>query len=91
MNRIERYSEWCSIDRLDGKDLVHGEKLILRWPDGKLQQTEIVVEKNGYEISDHGAPYTAIRSHAFIAITFRGISVNVPLVGLEAQRVEEEP
>ena len=86
MNRIERYLNWCSIDRLDGLDLNDGELLIVAWPDGQLQQVQICVARRTFS---HGNPCDGegIESHAFAVAYHRGVQVKVPLLGLEAQRV----
>lgn len=87
MNKIERYSNWCYIDRLDGTDLVDGETLIIKWPDGQFQQTKIVVQRESQSYQDHGHTGEIPVSTAYILAYHRGVQVKVPLVGLEAQRV----
>ena len=87
MNKIERYSNWCYVDRLDGTDLVDGEILIVKWPDGQLQQVKIVVERKSQSYQDHGIRNEMPVSKAHILAYHRGVQVKVPLVGLEAQRV----
>lgn len=89
MNRIETYSNWCYLDRLDGKDLVDGEVLIVKWPDGQLQQTKIMVERKTQTYQDHGHNGEMPVSHAYVLAYHRGVQVRVPLVGLEAQRVSD--
>lgn len=88
MNAIERYSNWCSIDRLDGIDLKDGELLIIRWPDGQFGQVQLCVETGTFEIGEQGGDFQARRSHASVIAYHRGVQVRVPVVGLEAQRVD---
>lgn len=87
MNRIECYSNWCWIDRLDGVDLKHGERLLVRFPDGHELPIECVIEQKTVPISDHGSRFDATSSRAFAEIYFHGVPCKLPLVGLEARRV----
>jgi hypothetical protein len=88
MNRIECYSNWCWIDRLDGTDLKHGELLFVRFPDGHAQGVECVVEVKTVPIPEQGSGhYDAYSSRAFAEIDYHGVAVRIPLTGLEARRV----
>ena len=87
MNKIERYSNWCSVDRLDGINLRHGEILIIKWPDGQLQQIPIRVDVTTESVMEQGGPTQIEVRHASVLAYHRGVQVHVPLVGLEAQRV----
>ncbi len=87
MNKIERNTNWCSIDTLDGTQLTDGETLIVKWPDGQLQQLKVSVESGTFEIGEQGGNYSAQQSHAYVLSYHRGVQVRVPLYGLEAQRV----
>lgn len=89
MKPIERYSNWCSIDRLDGVDLRHGEALIIKWPDGQLQQHYIRVDVTTESVMEQGGPTQIKVSHASVLAYHRGVQVCVPITGLEAQRVIE--
>jgi len=86
MNAIERYSDWGYWDRLDGINLKDDEELIIEWPDGQLEQTRISVVDATIQVSDHGKSYDSHSTRCFVKRFFRGVQVEVPLVGLKAQR-----
>lgn len=86
MSRIERYSNWCWIDRLDGVDLKNGEQLLVRWPDGILQDVRCVVVQRTVDVQDMGNTYGAAESFAYAEIDHHGVKARVPLVGMEAKR-----
>jgi hypothetical protein len=86
-SKVERYSNWCSIDRLDGDDLQNGEMLKLVWPDGSISTETITVEKTTFEVYDHGHSYGAPQSHAFVQTEVHGQPVKLHIVGLFAKRV----
>lgn len=87
MNKIECYSNWCWIDRLDGVDLKNGELLFVRFPDGHAQGVECIVETKTVRVSEQGGHYDAPSMRAFAEIIYHGVPVKLPLVGLEARRV----
>jgi len=87
MNKIECYSNWCWIDRLNGGDLKHGEPLLVRFPDGHEQHVECIVERKTVSVNDHGHTFEALSSRAFAQIDYHGVPCKLPLVGLEARRV----
>lgn len=87
MKKIERDGNWCSVDKLDGVELKHNEDLIVEWPDGELQVYKIKVVRGTIECGEQGGTYHGPQSHAFVMITHKGHVVDVPIVGLRAQRV----
>lgn len=89
MNRIEQFSNWCWIDQLDGHDLDDGDELIVKWPDGFLEQVKIHVIRKSVDTQDHGVLTSVTDSRAYYRTTVRDVPVLVPLVGLEAQFVKK--
>lgn len=87
MNKIERYSNWCDIDRLDGVDIYDGEPLFVRFPDGACKGVEVVVKQSTYPVSEQGGQWNHRESLAYAQIDYHGVKALVPLVGLEARRV----
>lgn len=88
MSKIERAGDWGSYDNvLDGKRLVDGELIIVRWPDGHLDQIAVTVTDERGTVSDHGKEYGTVSHVARYITSYRGIKISVPLYGLEAQRV----
>ena len=91
MNKIERNNNnWYYVDRLDGVDLQDGELLEIVFPDGETTLAIITVEAsyNTVKDIDHSSRYLTT-SIAFITTDYHGILLKVPLVGLEARRLEE--
>lgn len=88
MSKIEKKGDWGSYDdTLDGARLVDGELLIVRWPDGHLEQITVNVRAEVGSVSDHGKMYDT-HSHVSYHVTqLRGVKIELPLYGLEAQRV----
>jgi hypothetical protein len=86
MSRIERYSNWCWIDRLEGVDLKDGERLLVRWPNSILQYVCCIVEQRTVDIQDMGNTFGALESFAYAEIDHHGVKARVPLVGMEAKR-----
>jgi len=90
MNVIERYSNWGYWDQLDGKSIVDGELLLVTWPDGGPKQIiRAFVVDRGVMIYDHGNSYMGNDVRATARIEYRGVLVEVPLIGLEAKRVTQ--
>lgn len=87
MNRVKRYSNWCEIDQLDGRDLIAGELLEVIWPNRNREAVTVQVDLGTYTIMDHGHPFEARRAVAYVTKEINGVSVKVPLLGLEAKRV----
>lgn len=87
MSKIECYSNWCWIDRLDGVDLKNGELLFVKFPDGSAFGVACVVKSRTVDVQDMGHTYGAHESLAYAEIDYHGVKVLVPLVGLEARRV----
>ncbi len=78
MNKIEHYSNWCEIDRLDGKDIEDGEKLRIKWPDGTITKETVRVEADSYSMLEQGGAYTDIPTkEAYIEVkdTIHGLKV----------------
>lgn len=86
MSRIERYSNWCEIDRLDSIDLKEGEFLQVFWPNGDIEILVCGINSHSYTISDHGHPYSVPVREAYIHANYKGQPIKVELLGLEAQR-----
>lgn len=88
MNTIDHIGDWGSSTAvLDGKKLEDGEIVIVKWPDGFLEQIAVTVTKEYGSVSDHGHAYDTISHIAWYITKHRGVRVAVPLDGLEAQRV----
>lgn len=87
MNKIERYSNWCEYDQLDGNTLIDGEELCVQFPDGTSLDLRVTVVESSYEASDMGHPWRVPVRKAYWETKVRGIPVRVPLVGLSASRV----
>lgn len=87
MDKIERYSNWCWIDRLDGVDIQNGEVLFVRFPDGHAQNVTAVVKRRSVPWDDMGHPCSLPESFAYAEIEYHGVKSLLPLVGLEARRV----
>ncbi len=86
--KIYRYTaDWCSYDRLGDKNLKDGQILLLRWPNDKITEHTIVVDK-GYRMeSDHGHPCEIPTSHAYVWLYHEGLPIKVSVLGLEAQNI----
>ncbi len=89
--RVEVYSNWCSIDQLDGVALQNGDRLRVRWPDGREEVVAVTVVDESYEGSDHGHSCRIFVSRAYHSFAHHGVIARVPLVGLEARREKIAP
>ena len=49
MSKIECYSNWCYIDRLDGINLVDGERLEVTFPSGETLQVTCKIIDQSYD------------------------------------------
>ena len=87
MSTVEIYSNWCYIDRLDGKALEDKERIRLQWPDGTTGIYEIAVKKGSGITADHGHDYEYPISEAFAVVSVHGAQAYVRLVGMMAERV----
>ena len=84
---FRRVADWCDIDELDGKTIVHGESLEVKFPNGKLIQLKAHVEERKKPYSDHGHEYTMPESLAYHKSFWAGAPVKISLTGLEARRI----
>jgi len=73
------YSNWCEIVRLDGADLVNGEKLEIQFEDGSVETHKIRVRKSSYTAQDHSQTCTIPVTQAFITLDYRGTKTQVEL------------
>lgn len=87
MKRIKALKNWCDIDQLEGVDLKDGEKLRVEFKDKTVEVVKIKVEPSSYETSDMGHPYTIPVRKAVVTKKVAGVTVQVPLVGLKAERI----
>lgn len=88
MNKIDHIGDWGSTNAvLDGKRLEDGEIIIVKWPDGFLEQIAVTIETVYGSVSDHGHECSTISYIAWYITQHRGVRVAVPLDDLEAQRV----
>jgi len=90
MGKIERYSNWCELDQLDGETIKDGETLEVTFPNGKVIKLKAAVESYSQSYNDHGHDYTMPVSHAYHKSWWAGVPVQVSLVGLEAKRIKGE-
>jgi hypothetical protein len=90
MSPITTLYSWSHSDQLDGIDLIDGEALMLRWPDGHTERVTIRVEKMERAYMDHGHQDSAIDSIAYVEVVIHGaeIGVNVGDAGFQAERAE---
>lgn len=89
MNIIEREYNWGFWDKLDDKPLKHGEKLRIRWPNGKIENVTIIIERHAIPMQDMDRNYYASQDvRAYVESTYNGVKILVPVVGLEAERRE---
>lgn len=79
MNRVVVYSNWCYVDQLDGKTLENGEKLRVRWPDGKETQETVFTMDKSYDTMDHASPYRVPVIEAYVTSSIHGASCLVRL------------
>jgi hypothetical protein len=79
MKKVEIYSNWCYIDRLDEKPLKNGELLLVRWANGDETTETVVVKNHSYTISDMGSPWEVKVSEAYIENEVRGVKCLIRL------------
>lgn len=84
---IEQHSNWGYWDRLDGKIIENGERLLVAWPDGPPTVVAVKVVRRGLFVDDHGHDRWCPDVRAYAAESIRGVEVLVPLVGLRAVRI----
>ena len=88
MNKIERKGDWGSYqEMLDGVALVDGEAIVVRWPDGQLQQIVVKIAVTSGTVNDMGHVYATAQHASYYMASHHAVEVRVPLVGLEAQRI----
>lgn len=85
--KVETDGNWCEIDKLNGKQLKDGEKLIIQFADGTEETHSITVLEDSRQVSDMGNPWTIPISRAFIKIKYHGTEKPIRIVGLKARRV----
>lgn len=93
MEKVKRYSNWCEIDRLNGIDLIDGEKLKIKWEDGSTSIEVIKVEKYIDKILEQGGYSDIQYSIAYVPIKFKGTKSFIGLSGtkIECERINTVP
>jgi hypothetical protein len=86
MTRVIVGGDWRYADQVDGKDIVDGEILLVRFPDGFEMYCKALVTTSTLPIKDHGHSYDSSRKQAYATTDFHGSTSLVRLVGLEATR-----
>lgn len=90
MPAITVYSNWCYFDRLEDRDLEHGERVAVQWPDGSTTEHDVEIVRSHTPIMDHGHNYDAPIKEAFVSLDHRGTSVRVRLAeidGIDVRRI----
>lgn len=90
MSKIECYSNWCYIDRLDGINLVDGERLEVTFPSGETLQVTCKIIDQSYDEMEMGRPTRIPVHRAYIQTKWKGQPCNVSLTGLEAKRIAKK-
>jgi hypothetical protein len=92
MKKVETYSNWCEIDRLDGIDLEDGERITCQWPNGKKTKETIVLNKRSYTVNDMGHPWEVQVQEALIKASINGIECKIRLAGKDilCERIESK-
>jgi hypothetical protein len=75
-------------DTLDGRMIRHGETLLLKWPDQQTERVAVELVSRQFERNDEDNHVRAWEFRAVVRRFYRGVQVEVPLVGLEASRAE---
>lgn len=87
MKEIKTVNGLLSVhDELDGKKLVDGEKLRVRFPDGSEEILTVIVKPHYF---DHGVGHrlSVVRHWSYFQLSVRGIIKWITTYGLEAERV----
>lgn len=88
MNRINHIGDWGSYNAVLGdKRINDGDVIIVKWPDGHLEQIAVTVETTYGSVFDHGHESPTICKTAYYITQHRGVRIAVPLDDLEAQWV----
>lgn len=54
MNPVIRDMYYREVDQLDGKDLIDGEKLLIKWFDGTVSEEAVKIDESSYTVVEHG-------------------------------------
>jgi hypothetical protein len=79
--KVVKCENWHSYDLLNGIELLEEEKIAIKWPNGKTENTKVFVEIHSTEVSDMGHPYTTTSNNTFIKTFHNGQQVVIPLCG----------
>lgn len=75
-------------EHLTGKELKAGERLRVQWPDGSQEIVTTAIEYTTSTELEMSGCYTEHTSQRLIyRTTYHGVKIQVPLVGLRAQRL----
>jgi len=77
--KVEVYSNWGYWDRLDGENLVDGEKVIVRWPDGREGPKTVSVERTVELGNDMSHVIEVPSERAYITASVHGATVRLRL------------
>lgn len=91
MSPVEQVSNWGYCDTLDGRRLVQGERLRVRWPDGSETVETCHIHAGRFAHEDHGRPAQGPNDIAFVTGSMRGLDVVICLrqEGILCERVNE--
>jgi hypothetical protein len=76
---INVYSNWCYIDRLNDNDIVDGEPVEVKWPDGTIERHKLRIDNGTMNVSDHGHDYAAPNRRSYIEIHHHGATARLDL------------
>jgi hypothetical protein len=88
--RVTTDQSYRTVDQLDGKDLIQGEALRVRWPDGSVTEERVLLDRSESREQESCSTYLHETSIAYVSATVRGASAKVLLTsgGIECERVE---
>jgi len=87
MKEILFYEGLIAVDRLDGKELVDGEKLMVKFADGTVEPHQVIIQSEHFN-RDKGGPLELVRRRSFIKIRYKGTTKWITAVGLQAERIK---
>jgi hypothetical protein len=79
---------WCEIDLLDGKELAHGERVEIKFPDGSTEIFPLHVTQRSVWTNDMGSRVEFPIHQANIKTSLRGLLVHIRIPeGTEMRRM----
>ena len=90
--RVKEVVNYSITDELNGKELVDGEQLELKYPDGTTEKKRVMVCKGSRNVPEqghlHGFDYSTSKAYIFTEVHGASVKVRLARTDIKARRIK---